>query len=312
MTIERTVTPKNTVAFETVTPDTARLWLSSRPYKGQRQLRGNHVKFLAEEMERGRFRSTAEIVFAVEDGHRHFMINGQHTLNAIAVCGIPQTVIVVCHQSSGPEETASMYGAIDTNVSRTVSDYWSALGLKEELGFTSTHLNAVGGACKFIFNKFRGGNNGLKMHQDDYESIIRQYAPFAHQYFDICIGMPKEIAKSSHRSATLSVAMATLRFSSQVFGFDKISDFWHGVLFDDGISTGDPRKVAYRHLLTVGMSGGSPHGNRKAVQASAQYSARYIANCFNAYIEKRSLLKTMVNDQSLPIKIIGSPFTGKE
>jgi len=178
------------------------------------------------------------------------------------------------------------------------------------LGFTSTQLNSVGGACKFIFNKFRGTGN--RMHQDDYESVIRQYAPFAHQYFDVGIGMPQEIYNPSKRTATLSVALATFRFSAQVFGFDKISDFWHGVLFDDGIANGDPRKVVYRHLLTVGMAGGVGNGIRKTSQVSAQYSARYIANCFNAYIEKRSLKQTMVADQTSSIKILGTPFTGKE
>ena len=53
MTIEhRTALRKQTVALETVTPDMARLWLTSRAYKGQRNLKANHVKFLAEEMER--------------------------------------------------------------------------------------------------------------------------------------------------------------------------------------------------------------------------------------------------------------------
>jgi hypothetical protein len=307
MTIERTLTPKNTVAFETVTPDTARLWLSSRPYKGQRSLRPNHVKFLAEEMERGKFRSTAEVVFAVEDGHRHFIINGQHTLNAIALCGIPQMVIVVCHHSSGPEETASMYGAIDTNVPRTVGDYFSAIGLKDEVGLNPTQLNAVGGACKFIYNKFTGRQQD-RMHHEDYRSMIEQYAPSAHQYFDMAIGAPGEIYNPAKRSATLSVALVTLRFSAQTIGLDKVSDFWRGVLFDDGLASGDPRKTANRHILTTGMRKES----MKKHHASPQWSARYIANCFNAYIEKRTLKMTMIADSSSPIKILGSPFTGKE
>lgn len=307
MTIEhRTALRKQTVALETVTPDMARLWLTSRAYKGQRNLKANHVKFLAEEMERGNFRSTAEIVFAVEDGTRHFLINGQHTLNAIAQCGIPQTVIVTCHPSSGANETAALYGAIDTNVSRTVSDYWSALGLKDEVGLNPTQFNALGNACKFIFNKFTSRNPG-RMHHDDYRSIIEQYAQYAHQFFELGTGAPGEIYNPAKRASTLSVALVTLRFSAQTIGLDKVSSFWQGVLMDDGLPKGDPRKTANRHLLTTGMrkDGKKPH------QASPQWSARYIANCFNAYIEKRTLTMTSP-DPSNPIKILGSPFTGKE
>jgi hypothetical protein len=313
MAISAVCKEKHSVSLVMVTPDMARMWLSGRPYKGQRPLRPYHVKFLAEEMRRGHFRPTAEVAFAVEDG-RHYLVNGNHTLHAIALCEIPQLVIVMEYQSQGEEDTAFTYGAIDTNVSRTINDLFSAINLKDEVAFTATQLNFVGAAVKFINSKFRHRPIGLeRTHYDDYLRLIREYAPSAHEYIDMVAGLPQEVSKPCFRAATLSVALVTIRFSAQVLGRDRVSDFWKGVAFDDGIQSNDPRKAVHRHLLTVGMSGGgSGYKRRSATQSSPSHSARTIASCFNAFVERRSLTKTLVMDASAPIKILGSPFTGNE
>lgn len=304
----RQAAPKHTVSLQEVTPDIARLWLSSRPYKGQRSFRPAHVKYLAEEMERGKFRETAEVVFAVEDD-RHFMINGQHTLNAIAQCGIPQTVTVFCYQSSGDEETAALYGVIDTNLARTVKDLFSAMYLREELAFTAMQINNVGSAIKFIGNRFSRQGGNRRVHHDDMIRAIREYTPATHEFLEVIFGHRREV-RSLFRVASMSLALVSFRFSAQVLGKDKISTFWKGVAFDDGLASDDPRKTAHRHLITSEMSGGGNVGRSSRI-VTVNYSARYLSNCFNAYIEGRSLSQTIVRDATAPIRIIGSPFTGK-
>jgi len=302
-------TKKHDVSLVTITPDMARHWLLSRPYKGQRQLRAAHVKFLAEEMERKNFRPSAEIVFAVEED-RHFLVNGQHTLNAIVQCGIPQTLIVFCYQSGGEEDTAEIYGVIDTNLKRTANDLFSAMYLSDELAFTATNLNRVSAAAKLIGNKFLPRSSNNKEHPDDLVRRIREYAPAAHLFFDAVAELPGEM-QSIFRASSLSIALVTFRFSAQLFGGEKVRDFWRGVAFDDGIVTGDARKVAHRHILTSSSTGSGP-STRKTNMVSPYYSARFMARCFNAYVEGEKLFQGKILDATSPIKIVGSPFTGKE
>lgn len=308
---ENHVQRKHSVEIMTITPEQARLWLGSRPYRGQRPLRANHVQFLAEEMRRGRFRPTAEVVFAMEDDNRCFIINGNHTLNAIIQCNLPQVATVFYYASSGYDDTAEAYGSIDTNLTRNVNDLFAAMFLKDELGLTSTQLNRLGGGVKVIDSKF-GPIKG-RLHQDDYLRLLRQYTPSSHEYFDLIAGCPQEIYPSATRSASMGVALVTIRFATQVFGKDRVSDFWTGVVFDDGIKSGDPRKVANRHLELSATVGGGHRKTGKGIRVVTQaYSARYLANCFNAWVQGKSLTKTQVEDTSVPIKILGTPFTGNQ
>lgn len=303
--------PGHSVELMMVSPDQARLWLNSRPYKGQRPLRPNHVEFLAEEMRRGRFRPQAAVVFSVEDGSRYSLINGNHTLNAIVQCGKPQQVTVFHYQSQDEYDTAETYGAIDINLQRNVSDLFSAMYLKEELGFTATQLNHVGASVRVIYGKFRWfDSRSRRLHMDDFVRAIRDYSAAAHEYIEITSGCNQEIFHPATRGVTMGVALVTLKFAGETIGKDRIRDFWYGAIFDDGIKSDDPRKAANRHLLTTALAGNSRAGATKRV--TPQYSARYIANCFNAFVEGRNITRTQVTDTLSPIKILGTPFTGNE
>lgn len=299
-----------TVTFTRVTPALASLWLETRQYTGQRTLRPAHVKYLAEEMRRGRFQETAQIVFCVL-GDKYFNVNGNHTMNAIVASQMPQTLIVVEVPVEDMEEVAEIYGAIDTNLGRTVADYFTTINLKGEVNLTATQLNSVGGACKFIYNHFRTVT-GSRMHPDEYTLMIRKFAPYARQYFDLQRDLSHAISQPARRSATMSVALITFAFSAQRYSLELVEDFWIGALFNDGLTKGDPRKLAHQHLMTVAMSAGSGAATRKAKKASPHYSARWIANCFNAFLEGRSITTTKIPDANAPIKILGSSWTGKE
>lgn len=305
--------PKYTVQIATVDPQTAQLWRISRAYPGQRRIRQEHVEYLAEEMSRGRFAPTTEIVFVIQDG-RYYLVNGQHTLEAIIKSGTTQHVVVLEYMSNSDEETAYIYGIIDTNLGRRATDLTSALRIKEETGFTATQLNAVGAAVKMIHFKFTTyGQSTWRLHQDDLVRYIREYAPYAHQYFDIIAGCSRNITHATMRAPTLGVALVTLRFSAQRLGGNTVIDFWRGAIIDDGIALKDPRKTAHTHLVSARVAKGPSDMSRRAVYVSAPYSARLLATCFNAHVEGRQLSRVRINDEaSGPIKIVGSPFVGKE
>ncbi len=290
-----------------VTPQMAEAWLKQNRYERQRNVRPRHVEFLAEEMRRGNFRQGTQIHFAEHEGCLH-LVNGQHTLSAIVKSGIPQ-VLDICQTEEDP---SIAYYRHDNGLKRTSADMFSSMCIPQEFGLTNTQTNALGAAVRFIEYNFhrdfsRSGKE-MPVHPDDQLRLIREYGEYAETYFDIAVGRPKHMRHSIERSATLAVALVTLRYAYPTMG-DMVTDFWKGAIFDDGLSAKDPRKAANVHLLTTGMGGG---GQGYTIQTKTpEYSSRYIANCWNAWVDKREIGWTKVMDQHVPIIIRGTPFTGK-
>ncbi|PYJ11254.1 MAG: hypothetical protein DMF06_03320 [Verrucomicrobia bacterium] len=133
---------------------------------------------------------------------------------------------------------------------------------------------------------------------------MREYAIAASIYVELIAGASGRISNLLRRAASMAVGIVTIDESISVFGDKKVEDFWTGIAKDDGLHLVDPRKVAHTHLIETSMRGG------KGKNASPYYSARYIANCFNAWVEGREIKFTRVNDAKAPILIAGTSFKG--
>jgi hypothetical protein len=284
-----------------VGPDMAGKWLAEYNYEFQRPVRSDHVEYLAEEMRRGFFRQGTQIHFVRNDG-KLYLVNGQHTLSAIRKSGFPQ-VLSVCYTEESPAEA---YYRHDVHLKRSAVDMFGALQLGDELGFTKTQLNQVSAAVVFMNRGFKGNSTG-GIHPDDRLRLIREYADAANHYYEIISGKPQDIDAASTRMATLSIAIATLHYAIPTYTAQKVEDFWKGVVLDDGIAANDPRKAANKHLRTVTVFGNT---SRASIKASAQQSASYIAECWNAWVENRKFPRTKPIADGGSIFILGTPWKG--
>lgn len=287
----------------------AQHWLREFHYDGQRQFRPSRVDYLAEEMSRGTFLKNSPVHLA-KCNNKEYLINGQHTLRAIIKSGCMQELSVIDVACSSMEEVAIAYGVIDTQLKRSVSDMFSALNMAEEIGLTNTLLSKLGTGVKILKTEF-APKNLKNIHPNDLKGWIREYAESGKRFFSIIAGAPQEMTTGLQRGTTVAVALATIRYASHFFGEARIESFWRGVAFDDRLSITDARKVAHIHLLTTGFSGGGLSRTKRSI-VSESYSARYLAHCFNAFVENREITKTLVRDSSAPIVIDGTPFTGCE
>jgi hypothetical protein len=214
----------------------------------------------------------------------------------------------VVREHSDEADVALDYTRTDQGKRRTVSQNYAVLRLGDELGLTNTWINALGAAVALMNNAWKTAAQ-YKLHTDDRLRMIREYAPFCEQYIEATAGKPKELTSAFNRSATLAVGLVTFRYSSEVYGIEKVDEFWSGTAVDDGLRRGDPRKVALDHLKTAYLSGGGRYKYNNAVTPA--YSARYLAKCFNAWIENDENVRfKRVDDATKPIKILGSPFLG--
>lgn len=291
-----------------VTPSHANDLLNSCSYQYQRAVNEKHVDFLAQEMSRGRFSPTAQVVIASTPNGRRFLINGQHTLRAICKSGTTQKLTMFFELFETEREVAEEYGKLDVGKPRTFMDQLSPLNLTEEFGLNITNLRALVSASKMIASNFGDSSLRVRAHVDDVERISREYANAAHDFFSI--GRCDSVVKSVYRAATVSVGLVTYKFSSKIYGKEKIDDFWQGAIFDDGISRGDPRKVVHEHFLFVGMTGSSTSSGQFSKHMSAAQSARYIARCFNDFVDGKQSIRPQVPSGVEPMVIKGSPFHG--
>ena len=291
-----------------ITPSFANDLLNSCSYQYQRGVNENHVDFLAQEMARGRFSPTAQVVTASIPSGRRFIINGQHTLRAIRKSGLTQRITMFSVFFDTEREVAEEYGKLDVGKPRSFMDQLSPLNLTDEFGLNVTNLRALVSAAKMITSNFGDRSLRVRAHVDDVERVSREYANAAHDFFSI--GRCDMVVKSLYRAATVSVALVTYRFSAKIYGIDKINDFWQGAIFDDGILRGDPRKVAHEHFLFVGMTGSGNSGGQFTKYMSAAQSARYIARCFNDFVDGKQLMRPQIPSGVEPMVIKGSPFYG--
>jgi hypothetical protein len=299
--------PELSAEVLTVTPQIAQEMLSKNTYERQRFVRPRKVDEYADAMIKGRFEPGTQISFGVVGQEPPRIMDGQHRLRAVIKSGKPQMFVIRVVRYQSEEHLSMAYGHFDQHAKRSVSDNLRAIGIDSEYGLTTRQTRHLTSALKDIYvDNFGSSRHGKPMPIEDVRGWIDEYIEAAELYWDITAGAPQYMRSSLDRSATMSVALVTAKHSVLKFGETRVRDFWLGVAHDDGLSVTDPRKVANRHLLTAVMASGNGKGQR----VSTAYSSRYIANCWNAWAEQRSIRVAIVKDQDRPIRITGSPFTG--
>lgn len=294
--------------LQTIDAEQAAYILANYQYHFQRTLRPLHVKALARAMRDHTFVQNTQIHLAML-GTQYMLMDGQHRLQAVIESDCPQSFDVLITPVSTAEQAAMLYGVTDTGLRRTMHDLTNAMQLAEELGITPTLLNKVESAINFLCVGLTRQHAQNKPSRSELVRAIRQYAPEITQIDGMTAGTPRGIKIAAMRAPTLAIMLLSLKFSKPVAesrGDPGVHDFWAGVIHDDGIEIGDPRKVVNRHLLTSKIT------NTVTIKAhtgvfTPPHSARYIAQCFNAWMERRQLTKTSVFDSQAPLEMYGVP-----
>lgn len=296
------------IEMQVVTPEMAQSWMLNNSLPYQRGLRVANVEFYANEMLRGDWDATTVISFARVDGEDWKLIDGQHRLAAVVKAGMPQPFVIKRVTYKDASDIANAYARTDQGAKRTPMDQAHAWGVADKYGLYPDWAGKFMSGIKFIIGRF-GWQRGIRPHPSDVLSMMDQYAGAMRAYYNQCANADRHIRKSLQRASTVAVGLVTFQYSVKVYGNDKVDDFWTGVVMDDGLRLGDPRKTAHHHLYTTSMAYGAGSGNKTSF-VSAGYSARWMASCFNAWVEDRRIQHAKP-DPSRPMLILGSPFNGK-
>lgn len=277
-----------------VTPALAKQWLDNNLYENQRPLQYRWVKFLANEMTNGNFKSGTTIKFAKYNGNT-ILIDGQHRLKAIFDSKCQQEMIVTYETINSDRELAESYSYIDIGAYRKWSDVIRAIG-KEDIFLNKKETNILKSAMGTIYRGFMSDGireSNIMMYQKTLE-----WQPYAKTFFDAIEGSSPAIKRPLTRLHVAALAISTIRFSNDKIGKDrKPSDFWYQVAFDDGLRLKDPRKKL-RDLLIESQVVST---FRKDRNISAKQCFMYATRAWNAWVNNEEISRLMLPQSKLAI-----------
>src|SRR5262245_18756207 len=209
------------VYLMTFTSDLARSILQHERYEGQRQLDHTFVQAYALDMRNGEFRQGTMISFCVYKGQR-YLINGQHTLEAICLSGVTIELAVEEIQVESLEERAYWFGKYDRPKVRSLRQIYEAHVIHEALNFNKSQSLFLGGCLPLLANGFSSvprahgsmrmytGNPRLRM------DFMREWAKEADQFYTAIKGAPGVPSMNIRRAPGFAVASATHCFQAEI------------------------------------------------------------------------------------------------
>lgn len=265
-----------------VTREMARSAVTHDLYEGQRNVREWHARLLAELMRAGKYRRGSKVEFCEHEG-RLYCVDGQHSLNAIVISGIPQDMLLVVRRVSSYDEIGKVYGTFGRELPRSPADVFNGLGLVKQLAFRPEQLNSLNAALKLVEVGFRKLSvwNEVRLSRDAQymaDKIRDQWAAEARLFFDTTTLATSDLSRRLRNGSVVAVALATLDHRNPIEVQTKSLKFWEEVAKNDGLRRGSPAKALAEWLMVKASS-----------VANQLDKCRFIACAWNAFFDERAL-----------------------
>lgn len=276
-----------------VTAETARLLRDTCHFSRQRQLSESHIERLADEMDRGSFIPGTQIAFGVFPDKRMVILNGNHTLEAVAQSGVPIALTFTYIPVKDEDDVGRIYAQYDIHRVRSWGDAYKAYGFTENM--PTYWASPIGTALGVIMARFDSAiaKDPVLKSREVRALVMRRYAKQSAQLMELVEGVATQNLKLFRRGGVLSVALETLRYQPSM-----ASEFWRGFLLDDGLKTGDPRKTLLNYLRA--RTGATNRGDR-------DQQSRACALAWNASFKGRKL-EILRPAYMIDIRIEGTPW----
>jgi hypothetical protein len=279
-----------TVTTGAISPAMARHMRNTMHFERQRPISVRNVARLAEEMKRGWFLPGTPIFICVLPDGREYIVNGNHTLEAIADSGVTVPLVMVRQQVRDIEGAARAYATFDIQQTRSWGAALMATGFAAILPMPEKVAAAVG----LIMVGFKPSNEDAFMLRSRTArmQLIPDYVGAAHTLFASLAEAPQSNQRLIMRAAFLAVALVTARYQPST-----AAEFWGGLALDDGLKASDPRKTLMRYASN----------NPAAGAAGRALHAKAAALAWNAFFEGRPL-EYCKPTQMADIRILGTPW----
>lgn len=267
--------------------------LKVHTWSRQRPIDRQHVEYLRNVMGRGELRDL-EITYGQLPSGEKYLVDGYHRLTAMSVMPYPLPTLVKTYQVKDENDLARLYMTLDRPKVRSVGTMIRASGLEEQTGLTQSVLTALGSAAFQVEMRFESqwkAEKSLVRRVEITEAWLKEG-----EHFNRCLaGCTNEVRKMLVKQPVMAVALVTLRHQPE-----QAHEFWRTTALEDKLERTDPRSKLLAWLRL----------NKRISAMGPNLYARHVANCWNAFVEGRSL--QFVRSQEGAIKILGTPFKGKD
>lgn len=254
-------------------------------YSGNRRLKPSVVSEYEVSMRDGDFVTEhTAICFGLLDG-KPSLINGQHTLSAVAKAGKQMPLIVDFRVARSDADLKAMYEAFDRGAKRSGAE--SLRGLEGELGLNSNQMNLSVAAAKSIFRGLRptaslANHDELRTRSksvNNCEKFLTDHTDALTLFFQAIKGAPSENQAQFTRADSMACSLIIL-----IYQPEKAFDFIRSAAHDSGIGIKNPTK---RLLYWLKKNGPKDSGH---------IFAQAFASCWNAYFQNKPNLKQIAVD----------------
>jgi hypothetical protein len=221
-----------------VTPVLAPRWLDESLYDGQRKLTAWHLAEMVEYLNRDEW-EMGWIVFAVLH-ERWYLVNGQHTLNAIIQAGKAAECVVTWRFVSEMPEVARVYRSLDVIKTRTIREIVAAGAWDELVAMSRKHCEKIIAAAGLVNRRFQRSKYyaGYWSRSNTHKfQLLTEWADEGRLYFEALSGCSSDAQKDFTRSAVMGIALVTLRECG-----GAAWDFWYRASHKDGLEANSPEE----------------------------------------------------------------------
>jgi hypothetical protein len=237
--------PKSTV--EVISGEQARHLRDTCHFPRQRNISDHNVTRLAAAMRARRFVPGTQVFLCVlPDGTMH-IVNGNHTLEAVYACDIPQVLTITKLPVANQDEAGEVYATFDIQKVRTWRDSMRAVGADEGIPMADKVLAAV----RVIDGRF-GSKNDATVPRVDQIARIEEYRLAAHMWATAIAGGVSGSTGMIKRAAVIAVALVGFRYQPSF-----ANEFWSRIAQDDGLTKGMPEKALLHWLRNTHNAAGT-------------------------------------------------------
>ena len=280
----------------TVTPELAAEILEQAHYDGQRASQKRHVRFIADQMDQGKFDPTSQQINIAIQGDEYFLVNGVHRL--MAVRDIHQKPIefpFMYVQADEGDGVAERYSKFDNPQVRKFRDTSFAYKQYEKLGTTKSVVGKIGSVVNLLHRRFGTIGEYMRLDNQAVMELVDEWYPFCKPYLVDTAG--GELSSKMSNRSTMAIGAITYRYYPDVHTTDQethaelASEFWTAVSTGEMMRQDDPRLRLHQFLLKAKSRGGN---NTAGPAYSPLQISLATAKAWNTWVAGNSLKRLVI------------------
>lgn len=245
-----------------VTPEWAANARLNWQFPNQRLLSKTNIERLAYEQGKGYFVVGMPIFVCILPTGEKYLVNGNHTLEAIIKNGVGYPLTVIYLQVGSLAEAGRVYANLDIQKIRTLLQSIRAAGLSQDVPYLAKAKSAI----TVISNEFKNQSFSANGRTDIIE-MLQDYTQHISTFASILHGKPNGTAKYCFRAPVFAVALETIRYQpSAAF------EFWELVASGEVLSP-NPAKALLRWFDNNKSTSGSSTQLQQAKACAVAWNA---------------------------------------